>query len=290
MGSGMISDMRRRIGLFAPTLTLLLGIGVSASQLALATDDACMKAAKTELEKLYCTVVSEGQGAGLPSPTDFKRNDPSVQALLLRRPARRLGLEMPDVSATAAAPEPVSPNASGSLREPTPAEPEEIPETHSRLANCRLEGQTITCPQGRFDLVANQPNRELVEGVLEPGNRLGLKAFAGNREDEEAVRRYLSDAYDRYIPKMVGIGLGANTISFTAFYNAFHTMEDAGVDFARRMEQTFTLLKQDKKTLGVKARYHDDLPQDLSWCGIINADIVVCDNVGTNWVYLRPTR
>jgi hypothetical protein len=40
----------------------------------------------------------------------------------------------------------------------------------------------------------------------------------------------------------------------------------------------------------VKARYHDELPQDLSLCTVINAGIIVCDNVGTNWVYVSSTR
>lgn len=248
-------------------------------------DDACMEDAKTELEELYCTVVSEGQGAGLPSPTDFKRNDPGVQALLLRRPAGRLGLEVPLVSGTSAKSQP--PHAKP---EPAPAETEEDQEPTGQLTECRLEGKRITCPQRRFELVANQPNSKLADGVLEPDNRLGLSSFKGNRNDEEKVRRYLSDAYDRYIPKMVDIGLGANTMSFTAFHNAFHTMEDAGVDFAQRMEQTFSLLKQDKKNLAVKARYHDELPDDLSLCAVINRDIVVCDNVGTNWVFVSPSR
>ncbi len=266
-------------------LTLLVSVfGFSLTQSAFAADDACMKAAKTELEKLYCTVVSEGQGAGLPSPTDFKRNDPSVQALLLRRPAQRLDLEVPEVSGTSA--EPQQPQ---SAPEPAPAEPGNDPQPTGRLNDCRLEGQRITCPQGHFDLVANQPNSKLAEGVLESDNRLGLSSFEGSRTDEEAVRRYLSDAYDQYIPRMVDIGLGANTMSFTAFHNAFHTMEDAGVDFARCMEQTFSLLKQDKKTLGVKARYHDELPQDLSLCAAINAGIIVCDNVGTNWVFVSAS-
>lgn len=251
-----------------------------------------MKAAESELERLYCQVVEEGGGAGLPSPTDFRRNDPSVQALLLRRPAQRLGLEVPDVSGTS-----IKPQQQRAAPEPASAEPDDPdrdsqpePQSRGRLADCRLEGQRITCPQGRFDLAANLPNSQLKEGVLEPENRLGLDSFRGNRNDEEAVRQYLSDAYDQYIPKMVDLGLGANTMSFTAFHNAFHTMENAGVDFARRMEQTFTLLKQDKKTLGVKARYHDELPQDLSLCTVINAELIVCDNVGTNWVFVSANR
>lgn len=254
-------------------------------------DSACMEGAKTELEKLYCKVVAEGQGAGLPSPTDFKRNDPRVQALLLRRPAGRIGLEVPAPGASATTEPPTSedgPAPAGT--QDTPDQQGDNPELTGRLAECRLEGQRITCPRRRYQLVENLPNDRLAEGALAPENRLGLSPFKGNLNNEEAVRRYLSDAYDRYIPKMVDIGLGANTMSFTAFHNAFHTIEDGGVDFARRMERTFTLLKQDKKTLAVKARYHDELPQDISLCTVINRDIVVCDNVGTNWVFVSPSR
>lgn len=263
-------------------LLLVLGLCTTAAG---ATGSACLDSAKTELEALYCKVVSEGQGAGLPSPTDFKRNDPAVQALLLRRPAARPGLDVPEIDGTSLTPAPAQ-----AKPEPAAEQPAERPDPARQLSGCRLEGQRINCPQRRFELAMNQPNSKLAKGVLGPDNRLGLTPFAGNRSDEDAVRRYLSDAYDRYIPKMLEIGLGANTMSFTAFHHAFHTTEDAGVDFARRMEQTFSLLKQDKKTLAVKARYHDNLPQDLSLCEVINADIIVCDDVGTNWVFVAPSR
>lgn len=156
-----------------------------------------MGGAKTDMEKLYCQVVSKGQGAGLPSPTDFKRNDPQVQALLLRRPAGRLGLEVPEGD-----------------------QPQ-----YGQLADCRLQGERIACPQQRYNLAANQPNSKLESGAL-----------------------------------------------------------------GERMERTYSLLKQDKKTLAVKARYHNRLPDDLSLCTVINPDIVVCDNVGTNWVYVSANR
>jgi len=269
-----------------------LGVGLMMTILPVASpwaaDERCLSAAGSELERLYCEVVASGGGAGLPSQPDFNRNEPQVQALLLRRPAGRLGLDVP---------EPGSPGETGSApelseaeSEPDHAGPEESQPQSWLLADCNLEGQRIACPRRRYDLVSNQPNSQLAGGALKEDNRLGLRPFEGNRDDEEAVRRYLSNAYDRYIPKMVDIGLGANTMSFTAFHNAFHTMEDGGVDFAQRMEQTFTLLKQDKKNLAVKARYHDELPQDLSLCTVINPDIVVCDNVGTNWVYVSPSR
>ncbi|MGM0768418.1 MAG: hypothetical protein ACQEV6_10360 [Pseudomonadota bacterium] len=263
---------------------LVLGLVVNT---AVAANDGCMEGAKTDLEKLYCQVVREGQGAGLPSATDFRRNDPQVQALLLRRPAGRLGLEVPAPGASAATD--ASPQPAPAEPEPELSAPGAAPSPASgHLAGCRLEGERISCRQRHYDLAVNRPNSQLAAGVLEPENRLGLASFNGNRENQDAVRRYLSAAYDRYIPAMVGIGLGANTMSFTAFHNAFHTMENAGVDFARRMEQTFSLLKQDKKNLAVKARYHDELPGDLSLCSVINRDIIVCDNVGTNWVFVSP--
>lgn len=265
-------------------LLLMAGAAVPAAS----ADDRCHSAATTDLERLYCQVVAEGGGAGLPSQPDFNRNNPQVQALILRRPAGRLGLDVPEPGVPT---EPESTSGAAETEpEPDRTSPEEAQSQTGLLADCRLKGERIACPQQQYNLAMNQPNSKLGDGVLGEGNRLGLRPFQGNRNDEEAVRRYLSDAYDRYIPKMVDIGLGANTMSFTAFHKAFHTMEAGGVDFAQRMERTYSLLKQDKKTLGVKARYHDRLPQDLSLCTVINPDIIVCDDVGTNWVYVSPSR
>ena len=149
-----------------------------------------MAGATTELEQMYCRVVSEGLGGGLPSPTDFKRNDPQVQALLLRRPAGRLGLEVPEPGAPAQA-DP-SPEPSGAEPEPARSGPEGSPPQSGLLSDCQLEGQRIACPRQRYDLVSNQPNSQLAEGALAEDNRLGLRPFEGNRDDSEAVRRYLS--------------------------------------------------------------------------------------------------
>lgn len=261
-------------------------------------DDACIASAQSELERLYCDIMAQGEGGSLPSRADFKRNDPQVQALLLKRPAARLGLKVPapggdsrpswakpagKTTAPAAGNWPESrADSRGGQRSAAP-----VNRTAERsLAKCQLQGEVLLCPGRRFELATNQHNRELLPGVLDDSNTLSLPSFEGDRNDDEAVRRYLSDAYDIYIPKMLAIGLGASTMSFTAFHNAFHSIEDAGVDFAERLEQTYHLLKQDKKTLAVKARYHDELPDNINLCTEINRDIVVCDNVGKNWVYV----
>lgn len=256
--------------------------------------DACTASAQSELERLYCDIMAQGEGGSLPSRADFKRNDPQVQALLLRRPAARLGLDVP-VPGSDSGPSPAKSAAPAAGKWPESradsrggqrsAAP--VNRTAERsLAKCQLQGEALLCPGRRFELATNQNNRELLPGVLDDSNTLSLPSFEGDRNDDEAVRRYLSDAYDIYIPKMLAIGLGASTMSFTAFHNAFHSIEDGGVDFAERLEQTYHLLKQDKKTLAVKARYHDELPDNINLCTEINRDIVVCDNVGKNWVYV----
>lgn len=250
-------------------------------------DEHCLPSARTDLERLYCEVMAEGAGQGLPSQADFRRNEPQVQALLLRGPARRLGLPMPEAGST---PDRTNQPGQAPTAEPTPEPVATQPMRVAELSDCRLSGERILCLDRTFELVPNRPNHELAPGVLAPDNRLGLRAWEGDRGNETAVRRYLSDAYDRYIPKMVEIGLGANTMSFTAFYNAFQTLEGGGVDFAERMEQTFQLLKKDKQNLAVKARYHSELPDTLTLCDGINRDIIVCDNVATNWVFVRRDR
>jgi len=249
-----------------------------------AADERCLAAASSELERLYCEVMASGRGASLPSQPDFNRNSPQVQALLLKRPAQQLGLTLPQPAQVQTPESPDEP-------EPDPfpgAEPS--PGPVEALADCRLNGEQIRCPEGDYELATNRRRSELAEGVLGPNNRLEFEPFTGSRDDEQAVRRYLSQAYDQYIPRMLRIGLGANTMSFTAFHNAFHTLESGGVDFSERMAQTYELLKQDRQQLGVKTRYHDELPESLTLCSHINRDIVVCDNVGTNWVYVRANR
>ena len=277
--------------------TLML---LALSRLAFA-ENGCLQSASTELERLHCQVVAQGGGQGLPSQADFRRNDPKVQALLLRRPAQRLGLTVPEAPSDSAQAKPAASEATTPAPEPRPVAvepkadpaPEPVEPAAARsnwLAECRLRGERIACRDRQFELALNRPNAELAPGVLTAQNRLDLPPFKGDRANEQQVRRYLSNAYDRYIPKMLSIGLGANTMSFTAFHNAFHTLESGGVDFAERMEQTYELLKQDKRNLAVQARYHEQLPEDLALCEPVGADIIVCDNVATNWVFVDRTR
>lgn len=246
---------------------------------------ACPARPADDYEKIYCEIKAKGGGATLPSFEDFRRNEPQVQALLLKRPAQRLGIEIPKPVANA-----VTPTANNdehrSQPEPETAVPETSP-TPTGMDNCALKGKVILCSGRTYRLATNQPNSALGEGVLGESNTLGLENFSGDLNDEAAVRRYLSNAYDRYIAKMLEIGLGGATMSFTRFYNSFYRHEAEGIDFAERMESTFNYLKQDKQNLSVSGRLTDELPKRIQECTWAGRAVIVCDDVATNWVYLR---
>ena len=264
----------------------------------------CPMQPQTAHERVYCQVWEKGGGSSLPSFNDFRRNSPQVQALLLKRQAARFGIDMPDsepepvseqlpdqlpeapVSAPmpSTEPSPVSTDVAGA--EPPPAA---SPNPFAGFKECQLDGETIVCPRRRYQLASNLPNSALPEGVLEDQNLLGLDSYHGDPADEAKLHGYLSQAYDRYIQKMLEIGLGGATMSFTQFYHGYQRHLASGVDYAQRLEATFHLLKQDKKTMAVQARLTDKLPQTLEHCEGVGRNIVVCDDVGTNWVFvLQP--
>lgn len=268
----------------AAALAALLLAGLLATFLATpASARDCAAIARGDYERLYCRLVSEGHGSGLPAFEDFRRNTPQVQALLLRRPAQRAGLELPAESGparapVAAEPEPARPPPP---QEPTPAAPRAQP----GLADCRLLGEVIQCPDRRLALVENQPNRALPADALAQEQRLDLPRFDGDPGDDQALRQYLSDAYDHYLERMLDIGLGGATLSFSQFHHSYFRHRDQGVDFPKRMETMFQHLLQDKRTKSVPARLHGRLPETIENCMGIRPGLVVCDDVATNWVY-----
>ncbi|MFE8071128.1 hypothetical protein QQM79_08715 [Marinobacteraceae bacterium S3BR75-40.1] len=256
--------------------TALLSLSLSTAQAA------CLDEARTPYEKAYCQIVEKGEGGGLPSFEDFRRNTPRVQALLLKRPAVRAGIELPQRAQNRNR---ARDRALPSRQPSNPPSPRS--EVSSSLDQCQLEGRIISCPGVRYRLAGNRPNSDLAPGALGPANTLDLPDYQGSLDDEAAVRRYLSGAYDRYIPKMVEIGLAGVTMSFSEFYHRFRRHAEQGVDFTRRLEQTYQLLKQDKRTKAVASRLNRGVPHQIEHCARINIEILVCDNVSTNWVYVK---
>lgn len=70
-------------------------------------------------------------------------------------------------------------------------------------------------------------------------------------------------AYHRYIGKMLSVGLGGTTISYTKLSYTFRELYEDNGDFAARFEAMFGYLKKDKAALALKPRYGDQLPVSI---------------------------
>jgi len=146
---------------------------------------------------------------------------------------------------------------------------------------CELDGELIRCGGRRFRLVTNLANHLLEPQALSDSNRLLLPANPG----DEDLKDYLLQAYQTYIEKMLTIGLGASTMSFSKFYYTHQSLQRQDADFAARMEKMFEFLKKDKAAMAIQPRYHNKLPRSLDQCGRLSQRLIVCDEGDVNWVF-----
>lgn len=160
-------------------------------------------------------------------------------------------------------------------------------QTRQRGPACALRGQKIDCGSTYYQLLMNRPKHTLAESALTQSNRLELPPFAGNVQDEAAVRAYLNQAYAAYINKMIELGLAGSTMSFTTFYYSFKDQTQRNVDFVGRFETMFEFLKKDRQRLAVSTAMPSELPHSLGQCATLSSEIIVCDNQTKNWVYVR---
>lgn len=269
---------------------------------------ACERVAQTPYEKAYCQIQAAGQGQGLPRFEDFRRNDPQVQALLLRRPAARAGVELPDSASAGAEPgnDPQHRGAGvGRDNRSRQTDPNQMQarQTHAQqqdqrsraetpqgLQGCRLAGDRIRCGSDAYVLLPNRPRAALAAGALEGSNRLGLPPFRGNGNIEHDRLAYTSAIYEQYVRKMLDIGLAGLTLSYTEFHRSFERHQAEGVEFTGRMDTMYRMLQEDRRTRPIQARLHDRLPDSVSDCMPLGQDLIVCDNVRTNWVFEREGR
>lgn len=256
-------------------------------------DSFCMLAAETYYQQIYCEVTARGRGS-LPSFADFKRNTPMIQALLLKRPAQRLGIQVALPQRKRVVPVTVAPDAVPPVRHKAPPRPTKSVERKSaprpRLATgleaCRLDGAGITCDSRHYALVGNRTNRRLREGALGAANRMALPRYDGDPADVAAVGAYLYRAYQRYVEKMLDIGLGGSTMSYGKFAFLFKDLSEKGVDFAGRFETMYRFLKQDKANIGGGRPARADKRLALSDCGELGRRVIVCARSGRNYVYV----
>ncbi|WP_051080992.1 hypothetical protein [Teredinibacter turnerae] len=286
----------RRKWQFAGLLAFSSGVSNTAF-----TDANCHALARTDLEAAYCDVRATPSGKKLPSLGDFRKNTPTMQRLILKKPAKKAGIEIPEQNADRALEqktagsaadkklsiqEPNSNEARTNKSPPTPAFHPSAPPPRtgfSGIGRCSLLKNQIQCGYDYYLLRVNLQNDALTPAVFGAENRLVFPA----RNTGESQLEFLSRIYPQYIEKMLAIGLGDSTMSFTRFAATYDAVEDAGGDFNTRFAAMYEMLKKEKSHNAIRTRYNHNYPQNISACQFLTSTIIVCDNVTQNWIYER---
>lgn len=275
---------------------------------------ACLRQAQSPLEQLYCEIKAKGEGKILPTLTDFRRNNKQVQTLLLKRDAEKLGLAIPvasgarspgtgaqppdDEKTTASTGQPVQskpavkqvaminrpPSEATSVSFPRKA----IQNTQVKLSACELKRRQIRCGKQSYALVNNLPNSKLSPAALSAGNQLRFPRW--QNESNISEHAYLTQTYRIYIDKMLQIGLGAATMSFTRFHDNYYDLKSQNIDFNQRFSQMYEYLKNDKQKMQVPSQLISKLPEGIQFCDLLRADLIVCDNGFNNWLYMKKNK
>jgi len=277
----------------------------------------CFSLAENYYEQLYCELKAKGVSKGLPSLYVFKTNEPLTQALLLKRPAAKIGIEVtlpkktPRRKAVPASTKPSksskpdkikpeqnssqvkavqsgSKNIKSKKAAPVLKNIKSINGSHP-LALCALRQGVIECKSGKFHLSGNKRNKNLLEGVLLSANKLAIESYQPKKHKDELLNKYLEDAYRLYIEKMFEIGLGAATLSYPKFVFLFNDMEANNVDFSGRFETMFKFLKKDKLTISVSGKVPGNISVSMENCMLVNANIIACESGRKNYLYVKKS-
>ena len=247
----------------------------------------CMAQATQALERILCEVQKLDRNSSLPNIEEFKKNPANMQALLLKRDAERFGIDIPELSkheadpATKQRPEPgpETETASESARKVKTAV------ERPSLAGCSLHGDYVRCAKDRYELVGNLKNNQLKAEAFSSHNELIFTAKQDGEFRDQSDYRYLSSIYPNYIYKMLEIGLGASTMSFTKFATIYWQSKKDESGFSERFRRVYNQLKIEKSRNLVQSRYSKALPENIDTCMRMDRFIIICDNKIQNWVY-----
>ncbi len=239
------------------------------------SSDTCSFLPKTELEEVYCKIEASKFKAKLVNIREFRNNPAKTQKLLLRPLAKKLRITMPSPQKRKAPRKAPRINTNATSTEPTPP-------VLSQLAHCTINQRKIICPNSPYTLQENKPTSELVKGALADNNKL---LFSGKHSARQNPLAYLSKAYSVYIDKMLKIGLGGSTMSYTKFVSIYKDQAKINGNFAVRFKKMYELLKKDKKSIADSGRKINEFPKGLKSCFPLSQTTIVCDNVARNWVY-----
>ena len=274
---------------------------MSFSQHASAAISKCFLKAETYYEQIYCEIKEKGKGKALPAFVDFKKNNVITQVLLLKRDAAALNIfiKMPKrstskkdiTSRTTKNKLNIAPNIQQPLNSKTSSTTNLLESqslnTSSNSSACSFSGDMITCNALNFHLIGNKKNSALKRGVLNLQNKIGLMPFISKKTQQSKIDRYLYKSYVIYIEKMIEIGLGGVTMSFTKFAYLFNDLLEKNVDFASRFETMYDFLKKDKQQLAVSEKITPANHLTIADCFKLTNRIYICDNRTRNYVYVK---
>ncbi len=240
-------------------------------------DQFCFSYAENYYEQIYCEVKASGQGKDLPGFYDFRRNNEMMQALLLKRFSRRIGVEIKLPKSS----------SEKTVRKYSPVQAVAMkPTSPSSLSGCELAKNIIRCSEKgeSYQLVGNRTNRQLKPGMLSDDNRMDLPSFQGVLSSPSQVEQYLYESYQHYLFKMMDIGLGGSTLSYGKFSFLFDDLNSKGVSFSGRFETMYRYLKKDKQALSVPAKSQAPSELSLEHCYQLNT-LFVCRLGLNNWIF-----
>ncbi len=231
----------------------------------------CFSIAKTYYEQLYCELEFRGAGSSLPGFYDFQRNNEMTQALLLKGPVKRLGVDLAmPVSST----------------KNTSSDTSATVQIFNDVAqnSCALIGPTIKCDSRTYHYSPNQRNASLHGEALTDKNLMNMPAFTASRSDELAVNGYVATAYEHYLEKMLSIGLAEATMSYGSFAYLFDDLNKKDVDFNARFEKMFFYLKKDKQQLAISVGRQPPATLVIDDCFFLQR-LWVCERARKNYLY-----
>jgi len=261
----------------------------------------CFVLAETYYEQIYCEIKEQGKGKALPAFVDFKKNNEITQALLLKRDAAALHIPiiMPkrNTSKKDHASRTTKLKQKFDLRNQHTFNSNASSKTNSQISHsldpssnstpCSFMGNMITCNALKFHQIGNKKNSALKHGVLDRHNKIGLTPFIGKKTQQSKIDSYLYTSYVLYIEKMLEIGLGGVTMSFTKFAYLFNDLLEKKVDFASRFETMYSFLKKDKQQLAVSEKITPSNQLTIDDCFRLTNRIYICDNRVKNYVYIK---
>jgi len=154
----------------------------------------------------------------------------------------------------------------------------------NEASQCTYDKSSIQCGGMTFKQVTNKHNDALQREALSHNNTLTLPVIKSSPQDDN-FEFYLTEAYLVYLDKMMSIGLGGVTMTYSKFYFLYLDLLRRNVDFNQRFSTMFEFLKKDKRSLGVSSRAAELSTLSDKQCSRARSSLFICELGGRNYLF-----